>query len=193
MILTMEKFVILKTPKYGVEKNSIGIVEKVINDKKLNVFFIGKKIKFDVTKDDFDFIDVTKTGKPYKNKICNICHILKKDFVDFEINQTDARGRKTTRPSCRSCRKNLGGITLKSNERKKMLESKPTGLFNCPICEKTSIPNVTAKLVIDHNHENGKARAWLCDSCNTGLGRFKEDINFLQKAIDFLEKHKQTN
>ena len=46
--------------------------------------------------------DIKKTGKPFEYKVCNVCHILKKDIEDFDINQTDAQGRKTTRPSCKT-------------------------------------------------------------------------------------------
>ena len=44
-------------------------------------------------------------------------------------------------------------------------------------------------LVKDHDHLTGKAREWICDSCNTGLGRFKDDITILQRAIDYLKKY----
>ncbi|MDD6162863.1 MAG: endonuclease domain-containing protein [Campylobacteraceae bacterium] len=30
----------------------------------------------------------------------------------------------------------------------------------------------------------------MCDSCNTGLGRFKDSADFLQKVIDYLKKYK---
>jgi RNase P subunit RPR2 len=53
----------------------------------------------------------------------------------------------------------------------------PKKFFICPICKKSSIPYVTAKLVIDHNHNTGNAREWICDSCNTGLGRFAKNRN----------------
>ncbi len=118
---------------------------------------------------------------------CMSC--FEKDYVDFEINQTDAKGRKTTRPSCKSCRVKINGVQLKSEEKKKLDRIKPTHFFICPICQKGSIPGVTANLVRDHNHYNGKAREWICDSCNTGLGRFKDDKDLLKRAIRYLEKH----
>jgi len=62
-------------------------------------------------------------------------------------------------------------------------------LFTCPICEKMSIAGITANLVKDHNHQTGAGREWICDSCNTGLGRFKDDINLLHKVIQYLQKH----
>ena len=114
---------------------------------------------------------------------------MKKDIEDFDINQTDAQGRKTTRPSCKTCRVDIDGVAFKSDEKKKLDDSKPTHFFICPICEKASIPDITANLVRDHDHLTGKAREWLCDSCNTGLGRFKDNIDLLKKAIAYLKKH----
>jgi len=42
-------------------------------------------------------------------------------------------------------------------------------------------------LVKDHDHLTEKAREWICDSRNTGLGRFKDDITTLQKVMDYLK------
>jgi transcription elongation factor Elf1 len=58
--------------------------------------------------------------------------------------------------------------------------------FECPICGKRTIAGITSKVVLDHDHETGEARAWICDSCNTGIGRFKDDVALLQRAIKFL-------
>jgi hypothetical protein len=43
---------------------------------------------------------------------------------------------------------------------------------------------------IDHCHETGKFRGWLCINCNTGLGRFYDDPNLLNKAIQYLQKNR---
>ena len=69
-----------------------------------------------------------------------------------------------------------------------MESTKPNKYYVCPICKKASIPFVTANYVIDHDHKTGMARAWICDSCNTGLGRFKDDINIMLEAIEYLKK-----
>ncbi|MDR0645017.1 MAG: endonuclease VII domain-containing protein [Treponema sp.] len=42
-----------------------------------------------------------------------------------------------------------------------------------PCSRKRSIVGITAKIVADHDHHTGNIRAFICDSCNTGLGRFK--------------------
>ena len=51
----------------------------------------------------------------------------------------------------------------------------------CSICERKN-----DNLVIDHDHNTGKVRGLLCVRCNTGLGKFKDDVELLTKAINYL-------
>jgi len=44
---------------------------------------------------------------------------------------------------------------------------------------------------LDHCHETGGFRGFLCSNCNTGLGAFKDDAAILMNAISYLEAHKQ--
>lgn len=43
-------------------------------------------------------------------------------------------------------------------------------------------------LSIDHIHETGEIRGILCDSCNPGLGMFKDDPELLEKAAAYLRE-----
>jgi hypothetical protein len=43
-----------------------------------------------------------------------------------------------------------------------------------------------SKLVIDHCHTTGQVRALLCTNCNVGLGHFRDSIEALQQAIEYL-------
>ena len=180
-------YVITNKDINGIRQNSVGLVKSVSGDN-IVVFFVGKGKKLKVNSKDVSYLDVKKTGKPYEMKICNICHILKKDMVDFDVNQTDAKGRKTTRPSCKVCRVAIDGDRFIASEKKRMDATKPKDIFTCPICNKTTIVGVTANLVKDHDHLTGMGREWICDSCNTGLGRFKDD-KLLQVGIDYLKKY----
>lgn len=62
----------------------------------------------------------------------------------------------------------------------------------CAICKEpeTSLYRGNVRsLAVDHDHTTGKIRSLLCNSCNNGLGRFKDDISRLQAAIDYLTRH----
>jgi hypothetical protein len=180
-------FVITLKAEGQVPENAVGLVRET-DGTRVTVFFIGISEEVTLPIESLCPMEVRKTGKGFPYKICNICHILK-EHNEFDINQTDGKGVKTSRPSCKTCRVAIDGHPLKPSERKRLDQSAPNHIFTCPICQKTTIVGVTGKQVKDHDHLTGNARAWICDSCNTGLGRFKDDIGFLQVAIDYLKKY----
>lgn len=190
-------FVINKNEIDEIVPMSVGVVKHLLR-KNAKVFFIGKALTKTISVNNLIVIDVHKTGKeegtskpPYKYKICNICHILKNQAEEFDYNQNDKQGRPTTRPSCKRCRIEIDGIKLTTSERQRMLNIKPKDyeLFECPICHKISIPDVTANIVIDHDHRTGKARTWICDSCNTGIGRFQDNPKMLEEIAAYIKGH----
>ena len=56
-------------------------------------------------------------------------------------------------------------------------------LGRCAICNDFKVV-----LNVDHCHQTGEVRALLCNSCNGGMGLFKDDIIKLRRAADYLEK-----
>ena len=122
-------------------------------------------------------------------KVCNQCFTLK-PVEEFDSNQTRNDGSTIYRPTCRDCRVGIDGVkNHKEREDGTLPIRPPLGEFwQCPICEKQGIVGVTVKLVLDHGHLTGYARDFICDSCNTGLGRFRNGKDFLRNAVAFLEK-----
>ena len=55
----------------------------------------------------------------------------------------------------------------------------------CAICTSPTGAN-NKRLAVDHNHQTGEVRGLLCDDCNIGLGKFKDNPSLLAKAINYL-------
>lgn len=51
----------------------------------------------------------------------------------------------------------------------------------CAVCKDGTAVHV------DHDHLTGKVRGVLCFNCNGGLGQFKDQIERLEQAIDYLK------
>lgn len=56
----------------------------------------------------------------------------------------------------------------------------------CAICRKEC--DVVGSLAIDHDHKTGRVRGLLCNHCNTGLGKFRDDPTLLGNAITYLSR-----
>lgn len=62
----------------------------------------------------------------------------------------------------------------------------------CACCHKPEVSERDGKrkwLAVDHDHVDGSFRGLLCSSCNQGIGRFKDDIEVLRRAADYIEAH----
>ena len=80
---------------------------------------------------------------------------------------------------------NVYGIGLK--EVRELLE-KQNNL--CAICQEVGFKmheGVGSPLNVDHCHTTGTVRGLLCHNCNRALGLFKDDIERLQRSIDYLK------
>jgi len=67
----------------------------------------------------------------------------------------------------------------------KALQDKFKGL--CGICG--DVDGTGLALAVDHCHTSGKVRGLLCNNCNNGLGRFRDDEGLLQLAISYLKEN----
>lgn len=137
------------------------------------------------------------------DKICNRCGESK------PISEYSSRpkGKDGLRAQCRECCSRYGKKWKDSNKEKviaaqihrkynlsieelQQLIKNQEGL--CSICKRN--PELDGigrwnKLVVDHDHITGQVRSMLCQSCNSGLGHFKDNLTLLQKAVNYLREH----
>lgn len=57
----------------------------------------------------------------------------------------------------------------------------------CAICAAALSAYRFRGFAIDHDHDTGKVRGLLCDNCNSALGRWRDDVTILTRAIAYLE------
>lgn len=181
----MCKFIYINEQIGEIPKYSIGIAEDY-NDN-YEVQFVYQNIKKTINKNEVSLFDPLKIGDGFSNKVCNVCHRYL-NTIHFQKNQNGKGDRTIRRPSCNDCRKEMDGKNVSPKDRREWNKKEPKMIiWQCPICNKTTIPKLTSKVVLDHDHKTGAVRGWICDSCNTGIGRFKDEVALLESAIDFLK------
>lgn len=60
----------------------------------------------------------------------------------------------------------------------------------CAICRQPpEVGNAKQRLHVDHNHESGEVRGLLCFACNSGIGQFKESLQLLNLAANYIGRY----
>jgi hypothetical protein len=83
---------------------------------------------------------------------------------------------------CKYGEARVGNTKYGKNVRQDLLERQGN---KCYICGNGFLNTVDCQL--DHNHSNDLVRGLLCRGCNAGLGKFNDNIVFLQNAITYLQ------
>ena len=68
----------------------------------------------------------------------------------------------------------------------KELEIAYTG--KCHLCGAPELECI-GRLHMDHCHETGKFRGWLCRNCNVILGHLRNSVEILEKMRGYMNKH----
>ena len=115
-----------------------------------------------------------------ETKKCIKCGEYKENTLDNFPENTSIH-KKLLRNDCRDC-------TNRQNRERTALgkiypKPKDTN-YKCPICGKAN--SDIKKIVLDHNHDTGNFRGYLCDPCNRALGALN-NIATLKNAIKYLE------
>jgi hypothetical protein len=61
----------------------------------------------------------------------------------------------------------------------------------CAICG--GVNKDGRRLAVDHCHKTGVVRGFLCAQCNHGLGSFKDNVQILKKAVEYLQSKPPIN
>ena len=124
------------------------------------------------------------TNKAYKSGYSYNCKSCSYEYVkNSKLNNPERMASERRRGMLK---RNYGLTVEQYNE---MLESQGNG---CAICgSETGGRKDVTRLAVDHCHNSGQIRGLLCVNCNNGLGRFKDSIELLEKAIDYLAEIKK--
>ena len=141
---------------------------------------------------------IIKDGEDTQN-----CIRCKKDksLKNFHIKTILQNDRGILDKVCNKCNTEY---EIKRNERYTNI-TLPSDNYICPVCKRNEheIKNHTIVIerfthkrvfkknkkvwVLDHDHDTGKLRGWLCNPCNVKIGGFGDSISNLKNAIKYLE------
>lgn len=125
---------------------------------------------------------------------CSVCGVYK-PWDDFYKSTSIRTGY---RPDCRECGKEAARAQRRRSDpvEKAIILARDSELrikrreklAGTPRAESCEICGQKVTTVYDHDHGTGVFRGWLCSSCNSGLGFFKDSIQSLSSAIKYLCK-----
>lgn len=110
-----------------------------------------------------------------------------KNRAKLRAKQREWYQRNKDRASKQSRKQRLAMYGLTPHQYAQML-SDQNG--RCAICGSTKAFNSRkeASLHVDHCHDTGMVRGLLCRRCNSGLGHFRDNLELLTRAIDYLSR-----
>lgn len=131
--------------------------------------------------------ETPEVNKDKRTMLCYKCGIVHpvSEFsasavkYEFEERPMGSAGVTGTARYCKSCRSSWSAGLQKAH---KQAPPKPK---TCDCCGKETEPS---KLNVDHDHDTGDFRGWLCRRCNLGLGQLGDNIEGLNMAIAYLMK-----
>lgn len=135
-----------------------------------------------------------------ETKVCSYCKQAS-PLDDFHMSKGHSSGRAAV---CKPCQADYSAKWYQDNKERRKEEMRVNQYMRyygitieeydvlykeqnhgCAIC-KASTGSNGKRLSVDHNHKTGEVRGLLCDDCNIGLGKFKDNSSLLAKAINYL-------
>jgi hypothetical protein len=112
-------------------------------------------------------------------RICSRCGILKSRFEVAFRTATRHGVRNIFKTSCTDC---TNRARVERRKLHKIFATPPLGT-PCECCD-----GVARTLVLDHDHDSGAFRGFICRECNSGLGKFGDNVAGLRMACEYLER-----
>lgn len=132
------------------------------------------------------------------SKFCVKCK-LTKPLGCFSIRGGAIRkdGTSSLKNSCIECNKYSRKVRYHLDK----ITPRPADDYQCPVCLKTldmikeelndptnsTLHNATLYWNLDHDHETGMFRGWLCSRCNSGLGWLGDSVSNLKRGVKYLQ------
>ena len=93
------------------------------------------------------------------------------------------------RSECKECRASKKPIPARVRREYEAQNPRPEigSEFYCIVCDRTIIVEKNRDVNLDHNHETGEIRGWICNRCNTGIGNLRENVSILKRAIKWIK------
>ena len=114
-----------------------------------------------------------------KTRKCYVCKKIK-PLEEFSKDKAQVLGRKYLCSPCNNLTKRLSIRKITKQFYTDLLTIQEN---KCQICKQEFFHTP----YIDHCHTTGQVRGLLCRNCNTGLGYFKDNTEFLTSAIEYLK------
>lgn len=132
--------------------------------------------------EDFHKDRTTKDGRSYKCKECKQWKNLPENIRQAQRDRANEWNARNPRKMHSAHFKRKYGLTLEQWE--EMAEKQN---YKCAICQEEETGK---RLSVDHCHTTGKIRQLLCQTCNMGIGAFKEKPELFHSALAYMEKHR---
>ena len=117
-------------------------------------------------------------GKKDDMRECRDCHKIL-SVTEFTTHGNRSDGAFYLRSNCREC---MSDQNAESWAVKKTAPPKPE---RCDCCH-----GKTKKLHLDHVHGTTAFRGWICNNCNTGVGKLGDNLEGLAQAAIYMENDK---
>ena len=113
------------------------------------------------------------------HKSCRVCGVVK-PLDQFPKNRKSGR-KDGHRTECKECHKRITSEISKIKRESGEVDPGPEA--PCACCGKTG-----TKKYFDHCHDRKKFRGWICNECNTGIGKLGDTLAGIRMAESYLLK-----